>query len=540
MIIFEQEKLDGLEHNLSTSASIIYASVVEPLSYKPHTINYNIPEATIASLDDSDLYYIQCILVTSSWNKNDDIFDKTEVWAAKNTPEDKPTNLEHNEGIIVGHITSNWPITEDGKEIDPNTSITDLPEKYHILTGSVIYKGFTDSILRDRSEKLIAEIQNGTKYVSMECFFKGFDYGILNKTTGSYKVLGRNEETAYLTKYLRAYGGMGEHDEYKIGRVLRNITFTGKGFVDKPANLDSIIFTNKLIDEPVQANTTQNSDKKNSDFIFSGVSNNQSTLNVENNIMSLNETKAEVVAEVTENAEIISTEVVATTETAATEISIELLNQKIAELETQVAAQAEIIQAAKKMKEEEEKNEVEDKKESKKEEDKEEETEAAKKVMKPKEDEDMKDEENKNLKAELDAANEVIAAYKKKEQDMAKMEKKMKRKASLVNNGLDSDTADTVIDKFETMADDAFEAMTSLFAGKMPPWLEKIKKGDEEDKKTKEKKKASENSADPSVLDTVEVVEDVNLSVGGEVESEITSTRAALVDFVSSRLGRKK
>jgi ribosomal protein S25 len=75
----------------------------------------------------------------------------------------------------------------------------------------------------------------------------------------------------------------------------------------------------------------------------------------------------------------------------------------------------------------------------------------------------------------------------------------------------------------------------------MPPWLEKIKKGDkdEEDKKAKEKKKASDNSADPAVLDTAEVVEEVNLSVGGEVESEITSTRAALVDFVSSRLGRK-
>jgi hypothetical protein len=128
-----------------------------------------------------------------------------------------------------------------------------------------------------------------------------------------------------------------------------------------------------------------------------------------------------------------------------------------------------------------------------------------------------------------------------KEQEMAKKEKKLKRKASLVDNGFDAESAETVVEKFETMADDAFEAMTSLFAGKMPPWLEKIKKrDDEEDKKTKEKKKASENSADPSVLDTVEVVEDVNLSVGGEVESEITSTRAALADFVYSRLGRKK
>jgi hypothetical protein len=315
---------------------------------------------------------------------------------------------------------------------------------------------------------------------------------------------------------------MGEHEEYKIGRVLRSITFTGKGFVDKPANVDSIIFTKKLIEEPVHADIVQNNDKKNSDFIFSGVSNIQSTLNVENNIMSSNEIKEEVVANVVETTETqndVSTE--ATPDTSSevvANVELETLSQKILELETQVIAQQETINTLQTEKEE-----------------------AAKKAKMPKEDEDAKDEENKNLKAELNAANETIAAYKKKEQDMAKMEKRMKRKASLVDNGLDSDTADTVVDKFETMADDAFETMTSLFAGKMPPWLEKIKKGDkdEEDKKTKEKKKASENSADPAVLDTVEVVEDVNLSVGGEVESEITSTRAALVDFVYSRLGRK-
>ena len=48
----------------------------------------------------------------------------------------------------------------------------------------------------------------------MECFFKGFDYGLLNSETGEYKVLARNEETAFLTKYLRAYGGDGKHQNY--------------------------------------------------------------------------------------------------------------------------------------------------------------------------------------------------------------------------------------------------------------------------------------------------------------------------------------
>ena len=140
---------------------------------------------------------------------------------------------------------------------------------------------------------------------------------------------------------------------------------------------------------------------------------------------------------------------------------------------------------------------------------------------------------------ELDAANEVIAAYKSKEEEMMKKEKKMKRVAQLLEKGVDNETAMSTTDKFESIDDEAFEAVV-LLAGKMPPWLEKIKKGDdkEDDKKTKEKKKASEEIADPEVLDNVEVTEEVNLGIGGEVESEVDSTRAALVEFVRSRLSK--
>ena len=165
MQIFEQEIKDGLEENIKASASISYACMVEP-SYK---INHSIKHIkSLASLNDSDLYYVQSILVTSNWNKNDDIFDKNEVWAAKNTPEDKPTNLNHDEKTIVGHITSNWPITDDGVLINENTPIEDLPDKFHILTGSVVYKGFSAQDLVDRTNQLIAEIESGEKYVSIQ------------------------------------------------------------------------------------------------------------------------------------------------------------------------------------------------------------------------------------------------------------------------------------------------------------------------------------------------------------------------------------
>lgn len=499
MQIFQQERDDGLEAKISSSASISYASIAEPCLLN-NTQLKNIK--SFASLVDSDLYYVQSILVSSSWNKNDDIFDPEEVWAARNTPEDKPTNLEHDENLIIGHITGNWPITEDGYIIDESTSPKNLPEKYHILTGSVIYRAFSSNELKDRSEKLIAEIEDGNKFVSMECFFKGFDYGLIHKSTGEYKVLSRNDSTAYLTKHLRAYGGLGEYDNYKIGRVLRNITFSGKGFVDKPANPDSIIFNKDMLDKL--------SVKKIDDLIETGVSNNQSTSNVENNTMSLDlEPVLKDVAELKNKIENITTasETIKEAHDVAAQLENTIKDKEAIIAETQAALdliKAEKEEAAKKTKE----------------------------AMMEKEEEMMK------VKSELEAANEIIAGYKNKEEEMAKKEKKMKRMASLLNYGFDNEACEATVEKFESLSDEAFDAMTSLFAGKMPPWLNKK---DEESKDTKkeEKKKASEDTvADSSVLENVEVEDAVNLSVSGE-SSSVDSTRAELIEFVCARLGKK-
>ena len=84
--------------------------------------------------------------------------------------------------------------------------------------------------------------------------------------------------------------------------------------------------------------------------------------------------------------------------------------------------------------------------------------------------------------------------------------------------------------------------MTNLLAGKLPPWLEKFKKGDDkETDKTKDaKKKASiEETVDSSILENVEVEDAVNLSVGSDEVSSIDTTRAELVEFVCARLGKK-
>lgn len=510
MIIYPAEQEDNLSEILSTKSSISYASLVEK-SANSSIDSYDVDLKALAGIQDKDLYYTQSILVTTSWNKNDDIFDKAEVWVAKNTPTHKPTNLEHNEAIIVGHITSNFPMTEEGLLIDENTPVNDLPNKFHILTGSVIYTGYTDPELKERAQKLISEIESGIKYVSMECFFEGFDYGLTNNSTGEYKVLSRNNETAFLTKHLRAYGGFGEHENYKIGRVLRNITFSGKGFVDKPANPESVIFTQKNISFDKKIATTEILKEKNSNFSEVGVFSNQA--NLKENIMSLD--LDPIVSEVAD----LKAKIEAMTNASATEA-------KVVELENTIKAQEVLIQDAK--------TAIEGLSSDKEE--------AAKKMN---EYMAKKEEEYKKVGSELAEALEALADYKSKMEEMVKMNKKSKRMASLVEAGIDTEIAASTVDKFESLDDEAFEAVTTLVYAKMPPFL--LKKFEEDKKKKDEeeamvmKKKASEENANPEVLETAEFnEEEVNLGLGSDdTEAATNATRADLVDFVRNRLGKK-
>ena len=197
---------------------------------------------SVGSIKDEDLFFHKSILVSTVWNKNDDVFVPEQVWAARHTPEDKPSNLNHDDSIIVGHIVNNIVIDENNKIIADNVKLEDLPDKFHILTSSVIYQVYHNDECQARANKLIEEIKTGKKYVSMECIFTDFDYA-LKYTDGSIKFVKREESTAHLTGYLRAYGGSGEFNGIKLGRVIKNLYFSGKGYVDKPANPESVIFT---------------------------------------------------------------------------------------------------------------------------------------------------------------------------------------------------------------------------------------------------------------------------------------------------------
>lgn len=186
--------------------------------------------------DQVDLYYLESVLVSTGWNKNDDVFDPQETWAARNTQKNKQFNFMHNEDDIIGHITGSYVVDHEGNHL----SQEEKPEQFDIITQAVLYTSWSGEEKRERMNKIIAEIEEGKWFVSMECLFPAFDYA-LQTAEGQTKIIERNEASAFLTKHLRAYGGEGTYENYRIGRLLRNLAFSGKGLVSKPANPRSII-----------------------------------------------------------------------------------------------------------------------------------------------------------------------------------------------------------------------------------------------------------------------------------------------------------
>ena len=535
--IYAKEIEDGISEMVQANASIAYAcplSIADPTEDEKSRIEASLKSEASSNKGQKDLYYLDSVLVTTCWNRNDDVFKKSEVWAARSTPEDKPFNIEHDEHDIIGHITGNWIINNSGDVLSQDTAEEELPDTYHIVTSSVMYKHWTDPKLIARTKDLIEQIEAGKKFVSMECLFTDFDYALASDS-GQMRTLGRNEESAFLTKHLRAYGGTGVYQGFKIGRMLKNIAFCGHGLVNKPANPSSIIFDKY---NPFVAPT------EGSLAIFeSSQAAQQSVLSKEETEMADNldfyknqvsELKASVNTLSEEKKEL---------EAQLTEAGAKEYDAKIAELQVTIAEKDETIEA--KVTESEalatELTETKTKLE-----------EAEAKVV-----------EVEQAKAELDAQLAQIEAEKVR----------ASRISQLVEAGLETEEAEAAVEKFAELSDDQFEAIALMVAPKdkkdkkedaikkeeaakkeeanMPPALkealDKKKKKEGEGMKTMKPPTASleedditqddaEAAAEEEVLEEVEASDEVALSANDEgSEDEFDSTRAALSDLIANK-----
>lgn len=239
MKIYKAEIKDGIAELVQSNASIAMYSELE--SCVPTTQDLQVCKAIAENKNQVDLYYMKSILASVGWNKNDDVFDAAETWKARSTPEDKQFNYMHDEKDIIGHITSSYIVDDIGNRVDDINQNNQLPVYFDVVIGSVLYTSWSDQNLKARMKDIINDIESGdTWHVSMECLFPAFDYALID-SKGESKLIKREETSAFLTKHLRAYGGGGEYNGYKIGRLLRDFSFSGVGLVKKPANPRSII-----------------------------------------------------------------------------------------------------------------------------------------------------------------------------------------------------------------------------------------------------------------------------------------------------------
>ncbi len=243
MIIYDSEIQDKLSDILTANDKVVMASTATETSpIKMPSIDLEDSEVL-----DPGLSQVYSILVTTNWNRNDDVFTPSEVIKAINTPVWKPANEEHeaNEEVnkIIGVINSSTPVNDDYEPISIN--VDSPPAKFHVLISTLLWEKYFPKVVA----KIKKNIDENKQFVSMECIFPDFGYAIKAKDSNEVSLLDRTKDTAYLTKYLRSYGGKGlfkdkNEQEYRIGRWLKNFTFSGVGYVKKPANPESVTFTN--------------------------------------------------------------------------------------------------------------------------------------------------------------------------------------------------------------------------------------------------------------------------------------------------------
>ena len=107
MKIYKHEVNDGISELVKSQASIAYISQanVRTVSEEDQSEAVKKIIAGKSNPDQIDLYYLESVLVSTGWNKNDDVFTAEATWDARSTPEDKQFNFMHNENDIIGHIT---------------------------------------------------------------------------------------------------------------------------------------------------------------------------------------------------------------------------------------------------------------------------------------------------------------------------------------------------------------------------------------------------------------------------------------------------
>lgn len=479
--IFQSEIDDGVADAVRSQASVAYCLPATDVRVvkDPEWAKKTDLKALAENQDQSDLYYLETVLVSTNWNSNDDVFLPGPTWAARHTPEDKQFNFMHNEDDIIGHITGSYVVDKNGNRIQADSDDSH-PDYFDIVTRVVLYNSWGGEENRERMDKIIAEIESDEElwFVSMECLFGGFDYALKSMGSSEEFIIQRNEESAFLTKHLRAYGGDGEYDGHRVARALQRINFSGEGLVDNPANSKSTILDRKK----VVAFTVDDNAK-------STIGESKMTEAVVKE--QLEALKSELATARAENAAF---------KAQAEEAKDKAVADQIASHEEAIAEKDGIISGL----------------------------EDAAKVAEAK---------IAELEKSLSDANDSIAKFEENEEKMKKEKKDEKRKAELVEAGVDVESAD-VAPLFD-LEDDAFASVLEIYKAKT------VEASSEEDGDADDSADASDDTdSDEESAEASDALEDTDtdedVAKGSGSDEEVDALKQEMVDFVASAMNYTK
>jgi hypothetical protein len=380
-------------------------------------------------------------------------------------------------------------VDQNGKEFEDQNTMPD--SAFDIITSAVLYNSWMKPELKERMSTIIAEIQESKWFVSMEALFSNFDYAVVTPE-GEHKTIARNDESAFLTKHLRAYGGDGKYEGYRVGRLLRNINFSGKGLVSNPANPRSVILD----------------DDSSKSFSFAG--NSEPQLISESNIKEISDMSDNVL----ENQVAELKAELADAKSAAEALKAEVANQKDEEFQSKIEAfEATVAEKDEAVAQAKEALEA-----------------AQAKVAELEEAIASKDEE-------LASANEKIEAHTAEKKVLA-------RKTMLLEVGVEGEEAEAALEKFAEASDEMFGEIVQIMAAGVPKPPKKMaedkSKKDDEEKDEKDlppfmkkkgedpmKKKGASEDAEAEAEEIDEAEAEASEEVLENVEEE---AEAALTD----------
>ena len=142
------------------------------------------------------------------------------------------------------------------------------------------------------------------------------------------------------------------------------------------------------------------------------------------------------------------------------------------------------------------------------------------------------------LTASLEVSETELAANKSEMYDMKKKQKEEKRKAALVEAGMESSDAEANLASFEALDDEAFDSVVSLYAAKSAAVAEEATSTEEADEAQASEETEEAIETPEEVFEDV-VSEDATLVVAEKDEAaEAMSARAELSDWISDGLNK--